>query len=39
MDETQFGRGPTKVWACVSGMDTQRDVSSEVFYLEPVASA
>jgi uncharacterized protein YbcI len=28
-----------KVWAFVSGMDTQRDVSSEVFYLEPVASA
>jgi uncharacterized protein YbcI len=25
-----------KVWAFVSGIDTQRDVSSEVFYLEPV---
>jgi uncharacterized protein YbcI len=24
-----------KVWAFVSGIDTQRDVSSEVFYLEP----
>jgi uncharacterized protein YbcI len=28
-----------KVWAFVSGMDTHRDVSSEVFYLEPVESA
>jgi uncharacterized protein YbcI len=28
-----------KVWAFVSGMDTHRDVSSEVFYLEPVAGA
>jgi hypothetical protein len=27
-----------KVWGFVSRMDTQRDVSSEVFYLEPVAS-
>jgi len=27
-----------KVWAFVSGMDTHRDVASEVFYLEPVAS-
>jgi hypothetical protein len=27
-----------KVWAFVSGMDTRRDVSSEVFYLEPVAA-
>jgi uncharacterized protein YbcI len=25
-----------KVWAFVSGTDTGRDVSSEVFYLEPV---
>jgi uncharacterized protein YbcI len=25
-----------KVWAFVSGIDTQRDVSSEVFYLDPV---
>jgi uncharacterized protein YbcI len=25
-----------KVWAFVSGTDTNRDVSSEVFYLEPV---
>jgi uncharacterized protein YbcI len=24
------------VWAFVSGIDTQRDVSSEVFYLDPV---
>jgi uncharacterized protein YbcI len=24
-----------KVWACVSGVDTERDVSTEVFYLEP----
>jgi uncharacterized protein YbcI len=24
-----------KVWAFVSGIDTQQDVSSEVFYLEP----
>jgi uncharacterized protein YbcI len=24
-----------KVWAFVSGIDTQKDVSSEVFYLEP----
>jgi uncharacterized protein YbcI len=28
-----------KVRAFVSGMDTHRDVSSEVFYLEPVPSA
>jgi uncharacterized protein YbcI len=28
-----------KVWAFVSGTDTERDVSAEVFYLEPVASA
>jgi uncharacterized protein YbcI len=28
-----------KVWAFVSGVDTQHDVSSEVFYLEPVAAA
>jgi uncharacterized protein YbcI len=28
-----------KVWAFVSGMDTNRDVSSEVFYLEPVPGA
>jgi hypothetical protein len=27
-----------KVWGFVSRMDTQRDVSSEAFYLEPVAS-
>src|SRR3954471_11820018 len=26
-----------KVWAFVSGIDTKRDVSSEVFYLEPEA--
>jgi uncharacterized protein YbcI len=26
-----------KVWAFVSGMDTHRDVSTEVFYLEPMA--
>jgi uncharacterized protein YbcI len=25
-----------KVWAFVSGMDTTRDMASEVFYLEPV---
>jgi uncharacterized protein YbcI len=25
-----------KVWAFVSGTDTHRDVSSEVFYLEPI---
>ena len=25
-----------KVWAFVSGIDTRQDVSSEVFYLEPV---
>jgi uncharacterized protein YbcI len=28
-----------KVWAFVSGIDTQQDVASEVFYLEPVANA
>jgi uncharacterized protein YbcI len=28
-----------KVWAFVSGMDTHRDVASEVFYLEPVPAA
>jgi uncharacterized protein YbcI len=28
-----------KVWAFVSGMDTQKDVATEVFYLEPVPSA
>jgi uncharacterized protein YbcI len=27
------------VWAFVSGMDTDKDVSTEVFYLEPVPSA
>src|SRR4051812_41497686 len=27
-----------KVWAFVSGIDTERDVSSEIFYLEPVAA-
>src|SRR4051812_7978705 len=27
-----------KVWAFVSGIDTKRDVSSEVFYLEPLAA-
>jgi uncharacterized protein YbcI len=26
-----------KVWAFVSGVDTHKDVSTEVFYLEPVA--
>ena len=25
-----------KVWAFVSGMDTQQDVAAEVFYLEPL---
>jgi uncharacterized protein YbcI len=25
-----------KVWAFVSGMDTARDVASEIFYLEPI---
>ena len=25
-----------KVWAFVSGVDTGRDVASEVFYLEPL---
>jgi uncharacterized protein YbcI len=28
-----------KVWAFVSGMDTHKDVSTEVFYLEPVSGA
>src|SRR3954454_9705178 len=28
-----------KVWAFVSGIDTMRDVSSEIFYLEPLATA
>jgi uncharacterized protein YbcI len=28
-----------KVRAFVSGIDTQRDVSSEIFYLEPLATA
>jgi uncharacterized protein YbcI len=28
-----------KVWAFVSGVDTERDVSAEVFYLEPIAAA
>jgi uncharacterized protein YbcI len=28
-----------KVRAFVSGVDTRQDVSSEVFYFEPVASA
>jgi uncharacterized protein YbcI len=28
-----------KVWAFVSGIDTARDVSSEIFYLEPVETA
>jgi uncharacterized protein YbcI len=27
-----------KVWAFVSGIDTARDVSAEVFYLEPIAA-
>jgi uncharacterized protein YbcI len=27
-----------KVWAFVSGLDTERDVSTEVFYLEPEGS-
>src|SRR5215203_1937237 len=27
-----------KVWAFVSGIDTDEDVSSEVFYLEPIPS-
>jgi uncharacterized protein YbcI len=26
-----------KVWAFVSGIDTERDVSTEVFYLEPLS--
>jgi uncharacterized protein YbcI len=26
-----------KVWAFVSGMDTNRDVATELFYLEPIA--
>ena len=28
-----------KVWAFVSGMDTNHDVSAEIFYLEPVNSS
>jgi uncharacterized protein YbcI len=28
-----------KVWAFVSGVDTDQDVASEVFYLEPIAVA
>jgi uncharacterized protein YbcI len=28
-----------KVWAFVSGMDTHRDVATEVFYLEPIPAA
>ena len=28
-----------KVWAFVSGIDTARDVSTEIFYLEPVQAA
>jgi len=28
-----------KVWAFVSGIDTDRDVSTEVFYLEPMQAA
>jgi uncharacterized protein YbcI len=28
-----------KVWAFVSGMDTHRDVASEIFYLEPIPEA
>jgi uncharacterized protein YbcI len=28
-----------KVWAFVSGIDTEKDVSSEVFYLEPLAAS
>jgi uncharacterized protein YbcI len=28
-----------KVWAFVSGFDTERDVAAEVFYLEPVPGA
>jgi uncharacterized protein YbcI len=28
-----------KVWAFVSGIDTNNDVSSEIFYLEPVPAA
>jgi uncharacterized protein YbcI len=27
-----------KVWSFVSGIDTEEDVSSEVFYLEPIPS-
>ena len=27
-----------KVWAFVSGVDTDKDVSSEIFYLEPMAN-
>jgi uncharacterized protein YbcI len=28
-----------RVWAFVSGVDTGKDVATEVFYLEPIASA
>jgi uncharacterized protein YbcI len=28
-----------KVWAFVSGMDTETDVSAEVFYLDPIPAA
>ena len=28
-----------KVWAFVSGIDTNQDVSAEVFYLEPIKAA
>jgi uncharacterized protein YbcI len=28
-----------KVWAFVSGVDTGRDVSSEIFYFEPIEAA
>jgi uncharacterized protein YbcI len=28
-----------KVWAFVSGMDTHRDVATEIFYLKPVIGA
>jgi hypothetical protein len=27
------------VWAFVSGVDTHRDVATEIFYLEPVEDA
>jgi uncharacterized protein YbcI len=28
-----------KVWAFVSGVDTHRDVATEIFYLEPIEAA